>query len=164
MLAALMALPVVFSLRDVKTKDEWNDVRTCRNQRITPVLQAVYILIIFFSHVVLWTFYLLLVRGVNRTQMSGKKKPRVLKLFIRIIAVFLVVGFFPLILRVVYVAALFTASEELLRVSQMLTFVECFYFFHHCLNPFLYFFASRHDRRESSNKKKRFFMPLDDNF
>ncbi|XP_070785443.1 urotensin-2 receptor-like [Enoplosus armatus] len=163
MLGALVALPVVFSLTEVKPKNEQIEGPTCSNQRITPVVEVVYILFIVFSHLVLLSFYVLLVRGVNRTQMPDKKQPRVTKLFIRIITVSLVVGFFPLILRVVYVAALFKESDKLLRVSQMLTFVECFYFFNHCLNPFLYFFASRHHRGESNSKRKSLLMPLNDN-
>ncbi|XP_045927841.1 type-1B angiotensin II receptor-like [Micropterus dolomieu] len=162
MLGALEALPVVFSLKEVNTKSERTEGPTCRNQRIKPVLEVVYILFIVFSHLVLLSFYLLLVRGVKRNQMPGKKQPRVNKLFIRIIAASLVVGFFPLILRVVYVAALFTDSEKLLIVSQKLTFVECFYFFNHCLNPFLYFFASRHHTGESNSKRKFHLMSLND--
>ena len=155
-----MALPVVFLLTEVKNKAVLTDGRSCRNQRITPVLEAVYISFIVFCHIVLFCFYLLLVKGVHRTQMTDKKKPRVTKLFIRIIAASLVVGFFPLVLRVVYVTALFTESADMLHVSQMLTFVECFYFFNHFLNPFLYFFASRHPGNE---RKKRLLMSLNDN-
>ncbi|XP_037616686.1 C5a anaphylatoxin chemotactic receptor 1-like [Sebastes umbrosus] len=163
MLGALVALPVVFLLEE-KAEDEWTYGHSCRNQRITPVLEAFYILFIVSSHLVVLSFYLLLVRGVKRTQMPNKKQPRVTELFIRILAVSLVVGFFPLVLRMLYVAALFTASNKLLQVSKMLTFVECFYFFNHCLNPFLYFFASRHHRGESNTKRKCLLMPLNDNF
>ncbi|XP_018540701.1 urotensin-2 receptor [Lates calcarifer] len=149
MLATLEALPVVFSLTDVKTKSEQTDFRSCSNQRIAPMLEQVYIIYIVFSQIVLLSFYVLLVRGVKRIQRPNKKQcyERVTKLFIRIIAVYLVVGFFPLILRTLYVCARLMGSEKLLHVSKMLTFVECFYFFNHCLNPFLYFFASRHYKR-----------------
>ncbi|KAM8740193.1 urotensin-2 receptor-like [Acanthopagrus schlegelii] len=162
MLAALVALPVVFFLTEVKNEDDLTDSRSCKNQRITPVLEAVYISFIVFCHLLLFCFYLLLVRGVHRTQMAKKKKPRVTKLFIRIIAASLVVGFFPLVLRVVYVTALFTESAKLLHVSQMLTFVECFYFFSHFLNPFLYFFVSRHPGCERNSARKSLLMPLND--
>ncbi|XP_044199243.1 G-protein coupled receptor 183-like [Thunnus albacares] len=161
LLGALVALPVVFSLIDAKTVTEQNDGRSCKNQRITPVLEAVYILFIVFSHLVLLTFYLLLVRGLKNNQMPNKKDPsgRFTKLFIRIIAVSLVVALLPLILRVLYVAALFTASDDLMLISRKLTFVECFYFFGHCLNPFLYFFSSRHQKRDSDMKRKTFIDP-----
>lgn len=62
MLAALMALPVVFLLTEVKNEDDLTDGRSCRNQRITPMLEAVYISFIVFCHIVLFCFYLLLVR------------------------------------------------------------------------------------------------------
>lgn len=158
-----MALPVVFFLKEVKSKDRQTESRSCRNQRVTPQLEAVYISFIACSHLILWSFYLLLVRGVKRTQMPNKKKPRVTQLFIRIIAVFLAVGFFPLVLRMLYVAASLIGSDKLLHVSKTLTFVECFYFFNHCLNPFLYFFASRHHRSESCSKRRSLLMPLNDN-
>lgn len=161
-LGALVALPVVFLLMEVQTEEERTAGCSCQNMRVRPELEAVYIFYTAFSYVVLLFFYVLLVRGVKRNQMPKKKQPRVTWLFIRIIAVSLVVGFFPLVLRVVYVAALFTKSSDLLRVSKMLTFVECFYFFNYCLNPFLYFFASRHQRREGDAKRKSLLMPLND--
>ncbi|XP_023273657.1 C5a anaphylatoxin chemotactic receptor 1-like [Seriola lalandi dorsalis] len=150
MLATLEAFPVVFSLTDIKK--EWTSTHSCSNHTITPFFEVVYIIFIVVSHLVLLSCYVLLVRGVNRAKMAKKKEPRATKLFIRIIAVSLAVAFFPLILRMLYVVALFKDSEELLHVSKMLTFVECFYFFNHCLNPFLYFFASQYGNRDSSQK------------
>lgn len=78
--------------------------------------------------------------------MPDMKNFRVNQVFIKIIAISLIVGVLPLTLRVLYVTARLTGSEQLLKLSKKFTFVECFYFFNHCLNPFLYFFASRHQR------------------
>ncbi|XP_049423278.1 type-1 angiotensin II receptor-like [Epinephelus fuscoguttatus] len=162
MLGALVALPAVFLLREVEIEDEWTDGHSCKNKRIEPVLETFYISFMVFSQFVVLSFYLLLVRGVNRAQMPAKKQDKTNKLFMRIIAVSLVFGFSPLVLRTMYVAALFTESDRLLRVSKMLTFVECLYFFNPCLNPFLYFFASRHYRKEGGTKRRCLLMPLND--
>lgn len=161
MLGALMALPVVFLL-EMKNKDEPIYSLSCK---IAHLLEVVYILFIVFSYLVLLTFYLLLVIGVRRTfkSKSDKKKLRVTKLFIRILFASLVIGIFPVVFRMLYVIAHFTASEELLNVSRILTFVECFYFFNYFLNPFLYVFASRHHMSESNSKTKSFLMALNDN-
>lgn len=149
-----MALPVVILPKD----DKSSDCSFCNVQRITPQLEAIYIIFIVFSHLILLSFYVLLVRGVKQTQMPDKTQPRVNKLVIRIIAVFLLVGFFPLIVRMLYAAARFMKLEYLCRISMMLTFVECFYFFSHCLNPFLYFFASGHHKRDKSTKRNSLFL------
>ncbi|XP_071359013.1 proteinase-activated receptor 3-like [Trachinotus anak] len=152
MLAALEALPVVFSLQHMTAMNNWTSTHYCNNYMITPVFEVAYIVFIVLSHLVLLSCYVLLVRGVNQATMVNRKQLRINKLFIRIIAVSLVVGFFPLVLRMLYVVALFKKSYKLLQVSKMLTFVECFYFFNHCLNPFLYFFASKNGSKGSSTK------------
>ncbi|XP_067345739.1 type-1 angiotensin II receptor-like [Channa argus] len=149
MLGALMALPAAFLQRNANFTTEQTDNNCCSHQRITPVLEVVYISFTVCSYLVLLSVYLLLVKGVKKTQMPDKKQPRVTKLFIRIIAVSLFVAFFPLVLRLFNVAARVTESKEMLHVSKMLTFLECFYFYNHCLNPFLYFFASRHSKRKN---------------
>ncbi|KAG7240740.1 hypothetical protein INR49_026629 [Caranx melampygus] len=154
MLAALEALPVVFSLTDMKTKKEWTGGHSCGDHSIAPAFEAVYIGFMILSHLALLTCYVLLVRGVSRAKMAEGKQPRATKLFIRIIAVSLAVAFFPFILRMLYVVALSTGNKDLLYISQMLTFVECFYFFNHCLNPFLYFFSSHYHK--DSNKRNTF--------
>lgn len=162
LLGAIIALPVVFSLIDVKTAEEQYDGRSCKNQRIAPALEAVYILFIVCCHIGLLSLYMLVVKGVKKTEIPDKKQSsvRINQLFIRIIAASLVVNVLPLILRVLYVIALFTKSQTLLLFSKKLTFVECFYFFTHCLNPFLYFFASQPEKRENNSKKKIYFMSL----
>lgn len=159
-LGGLTALPVVFFLKN--KEGDPTEVYSCKNQRIRPELEMIYIVFVVFSHLVLLSCYVLLVRGVHRTKMSNKKKPRVTKLFIRIILVSLVAGFLPLSLRVLYVTATLTKQEEVLHISRKLMFMECFYFTIHCMNPFLYFFASRHQRQDSSTMKKRLLMPLND--
>ncbi|XP_047431922.1 G-protein coupled receptor 183-like [Mugil cephalus] len=161
-LGGLMALPVLFFLTKVNSNEGNQNDNHCENQRVSPVLEAIYIGFVVFSHLVLLSCYLMLVKGVHRKKMSVKKKPRVTRLFIRILFASLIVGFLPLILRVFYVFASLTESEHLLCLSRKLTFVECFYFLIYCMNPFLYFFSSRHQRRESFRQKKRFLMPLDD--
>lgn len=151
-----MALPSVF-MTPAETRNEQRDDKdkdhSCINQGIKPELEVVYISFLIFSYIVLFSLYLLLVKGVKQRQMHDSNQPRATKIFIRIIAVYLVVGFFPLLLRIYYVAALFSKSHTLLCISKMLTFMECFYFFNHCLNPFLYFFASRHSR--DSNRRNQ---------
>nr|XP_046235168.1 atypical chemokine receptor 4-like [Scatophagus argus] len=160
MLGALVALPIVFFLTH---DDEQTDGHSWKNLRITPELEVVYIIFVVFSYLALLSFYVLLVRGVNRIKMANRKKPRVIKIFIRIMAASLVVGFLPVIFRIVYVAALLTSSNKVLSVSKKLTVAECFYCFNYCLNPFLYFFSSRNHVTES-NKRRSFLMTLDDNF
>ncbi|XP_029351170.1 P2Y purinoceptor 8-like [Echeneis naucrates] len=145
MLASLEALPVVFSLKHNDNKS----IPLCCGYRIAAAFEAAYIAFFVFGHLVLLSCYLLLVRRLNQTKMARKKLPRATKLFVRIIAVSLAVSFFPLIVRMLYVAALYIEdSDKLLEVSKKLTVVECFYFFNHCLNPFLYFFASRHEKTD----------------
>lgn len=159
MLGALLALPVVFSLIKVKTEDKCTDGYSCNNRMITPALQIVYVLFIVFSQIVLLSFYLLLVRRVSQTQMPDRKPLRSTKIIITIIVVSLVVCFIPLILRVVHVSVFFTA-DKVHHISKILTFAECFYFFKHCLNPFLYFFASRLHNYKSNTTSKSASHPL----
>ncbi|KAM4569215.1 P2Y purinoceptor 4-like [Odontesthes bonariensis] len=159
MLAALLALPPVFSLTEVKRETEQP---SCKSKRVTPEVEVIYIVYTVSCHLLLLFFCVLLVRGVKRLKMCDKKKRSVTKLFSRIIAVSLIVSFLPLMARVIYVTARLTESKNLLNVSKWITFIECFYFTNHCLNPWLYFFASLKQKREPNSERGHFLMPLDD--
>ncbi|XP_055367504.1 C5a anaphylatoxin chemotactic receptor 1-like isoform X2 [Betta splendens] len=111
MLGAFVALPAVFMTRN-EARTEKTGGPICNNLGIKPELEAAYISFVVFSYLVLFSFYLLLVKGVKRTQMPNKKQPRATKIFIRIIAVYLVTGFFPVFLRTFYVVALFTGRDS----------------------------------------------------
>lgn len=155
LLGALLAIPPVFFLSEEKNKEKGS----CKNLRVSPVFERSYILFTVFSHVLLLSCYLPLTRGVDRIQRSSEKKLRVTKLVLHIIAVSLVFAFIALMFRTVHVTLSLTASEKLLHVSEVLTFMECFYFFKHALNPLLYYFVVQH---ESTAKMLRLFMPLND--
>ncbi|CAI5635912.1 delta-type opioid receptor-like [Oreochromis niloticus] len=155
----LGALLGIFFLSEVKIKGKWTDKGSCENFSFSPVQECIYIAFTVISHVVSLACYSLLVRGMNRIQISDKKKLRITKLFLRIIAGSLVFAVIALIFRTAYVTVRLAAPEKLLYISKMFIFMECFYFFKHSLNPLLYYFASLH---ESTDKEIRFFMSLDD--
>ncbi|XP_030576059.1 C-C chemokine receptor type 9-like [Archocentrus centrarchus] len=159
LLGALLAIPAVFFLSEVKNKEKRIDEGSCKNLRVSPVLEWSYILFTVYSHVVLLSCYPLLARKVNRIQRSSKEKLRITKLVLHIMAVSLVFAFIALIFRTVYVTLSLTASEKLLYMSKVLIFMECFYFFKHTLNPLLYCFVGQH---ESTAKTLRIFIPLND--
>ncbi|XP_026219499.1 type-1 angiotensin II receptor-like [Anabas testudineus] len=150
MLGALMAFPAIFM---TQARNEQISGSSCSVQGIKPELEVFYISFVVFCYVALFSLYLLLVKGVKKRQMSDRKQPRATKIFIRIIAVYLVTGFLPLISRMYYVAALFSKSDTMLCTSKIMTFVECFYFFNHCMNPFLYFYASRRSKDSDRNNQ-----------
>ncbi|MEQ2258952.1 hypothetical protein XENORESO_004900 [Xenotaenia resolanae] len=162
MLGGLLPLPLVLSLTDGKMGDEPSNRLSCRNKLITPQAEVVYMVIIISCQLVVLFFYVQLVRGVKKVQKSNEKKQKINKLFSRILAVSLI-DFLPLFARIVAIAAHSTGSKMLSDVSKNLTFIECFYFLNHCLNPLLYFFASRHQLRDRGKKRKIFLMALNEN-
>uniref|UniRef100_UPI003AAA88C9 C-C chemokine receptor type 7-like n=1 Tax=Centroberyx gerrardi TaxID=166262 RepID=UPI003AAA88C9 len=136
-LAALLSLPALFL-------PEESDVGISpRGLHILLVLGVVYISLPVFSYLVMITFYIRLVRGVNRRKFFNDSHSRMTKLIIRIIASSLAFSIPPLAYRMLQLAAILTHSDTLLELSDKLSFVSSFYFFKSCLNPFLYFFASR---------------------
>ncbi|KAM9705121.1 nociceptin receptor-like [Menidia menidia] len=156
-LAALLALPAALTEAGRRPADGLS----CRNQRIPMAVELIYISYAVCCQLLLLLFYLLLVRGLKRIKMCDQKKRAITKLLSRILAVSLVLGFFPITARLFYVYAGLTQSETLLCVSKMLTFIEFIYFFTHCLNPWLYFFTSLRQRRRGDGKR-RFLMALND--
>ncbi|XP_008399193.1 C-X-C chemokine receptor type 5-like [Poecilia reticulata] len=158
-LGALLPLPPVLSLTDKNSEDA--DKTSCRNKMITPQAEVVYVAVAISAQLVVLVFYLKLVRGVRKVQMSDRKKQKINRLFTRILAVSLI-DFLPLFARLVAVAAHFKCSNTLSQVSRNLTSIECLYFLNHCLNPLLYFFASRHQLRDREKKRKLFLMALND--
>ncbi|XP_016519987.1 C-X-C chemokine receptor type 5-like [Poecilia formosa] len=157
-LGALLPLPLVLSLMD-KNKDA--DKTSCRNKMITPQAEVVHVAVAISAQLVVLVFYVKLVRGVRKVQMSDRKKQKINRLFTRILAVSLI-DFLPLFARLVAVAAHFRPSKTLSEVSKNLTSIEYLYFLNHCLNPLLYFFASRHQLRDREKKRKLFLMALND--
>uniref|UniRef100_A0A096MAA6 G-protein coupled receptors family 1 profile domain-containing protein n=1 Tax=Poecilia formosa TaxID=48698 RepID=A0A096MAA6_POEFO len=152
-LGALLPLPLVLSLMD-KNKDA--DKTSCRNKMITPQAEVVHVAVAISAQLVVLVFYVKLVRGVRKVQMSDRKKQKINRLFTRILAVSLI-DFLPLFARLVAVAAHFRPSKTLSEVSKNLTSIEYLYFLNHCLNPLLYFFASRHQYCHMLEERKSYF-------
>ncbi|XP_054910796.1 C-X-C chemokine receptor type 5-like [Poeciliopsis prolifica] len=162
-LGALLPLPLVLSLTDKTSRDAapGKTKTSCREKMIEPHAEVVHVAIVTSAQLVVLVFYVKLVRGVRKVQMSDKKKQKINRLFTRILAVSLI-DFLPLFARLVAIASHFTPSETLTDISRNLTPVEYLYFLNHCLNPLLYFFASRHQLRDREKKRKLFLMALND--
>ncbi|XP_043964582.1 C-X-C chemokine receptor type 5-like [Gambusia affinis] len=162
-LGALLPLPLVFSLTEKTSGDAASNKTSCWNKMIKPQAEVVHVAIVMSAQLVVLVFYVKLVRGIRKVQMSDKKKQKINRLFTRILAVSLI-DFLPLFARVVAIAAHFTHSKTLSDVSRSLTSIEYLYFLNHCLNPLLYFFASRHQLRDREKKRKLFLMALNDSY
>ncbi|XP_071368637.1 C3a anaphylatoxin chemotactic receptor-like [Centroberyx affinis] len=155
-LAALLSLPAVFLPRgesDVGINPS--------GLHILLVLTVVCISLPVFSYLVMITFYIRLVRGVNRRKFFNDSHSRMTKLIIRIIASSLAFSIPPFTLQMLRLAAILTDSDTLLLFSDKLSFVSGFYLFKSCLNPFLYFFASR-DRSGCDTKRPMEESPHDE--
>ncbi|XP_038130662.1 apelin receptor B-like [Cyprinodon tularosa] len=160
MLGALLSLPPALLLNE-KNKGDMPSNSSCRNKEIHPTAELVYIAILMSGQLVLLFFYIKLVRGVKNIKMSDKLKQKINRLFSRILAVSLV-DFLPLIARLVAVAAHITHLEMLYDINKYLTCLECIYFLNHCMNPLLFFFASRHQLGNREKKRKLFLMALNE--
>ncbi|XP_021176256.2 C-X-C chemokine receptor type 2 [Fundulus heteroclitus] len=160
MLGALLPLPLALSLTEGKMGAQSLDRLPCRSKVIPPLAEVVYIVILSAGQLVLLFFYVRLFKGVKNVKLSDKQKRKMNNFFSRILAVALV-DFLPLLARIVAVAAHFTDSKMLSLVSKNLTVIEVLYFLNHCLNPLLFFFASRHQLRDGK-KRKLYLMALNE--